>query len=291
MNKVQYEIYHEDKHHTSEEFPYNTYLCSIPLDFRTVNLHWHEEVELIVIKKGCGLVSVDLVSYPVKAGDIIFVSSGQLHSIAQKEQEMMEYENILFKPSLLKSSGYDMCYDTFINPFLSGSLHISPLLDNSLPYHGDIISIIRKIDALCDQRNYGYQIALKGYLFQMFYVLLSHCEKNNRKSSSQKSLDKTKRILSYIAEHYQEEITIETIASHCYYSKSYFMKFFKDNIGMSFVQYLKEYRLEIAAKQLSTTSDSISDIALDAGFDNLSYFNRCFKEKYGITPGRYRKIT
>lgn len=54
MEKNQYEIYHENKKHTPNDFPYNTYLCSIPLDFKSVNLHWHNEVELIVIKKGQG---------------------------------------------------------------------------------------------------------------------------------------------------------------------------------------------------------------------------------------------
>lgn len=55
------------------------------------------------------------------------------------------------------------------------------------------------------------------------------------------------------------------------------MKFFKETMGMSFVQYLNDYRLEVAAKLLTTTSDDIINIAINTGFDNLSYFNRCFK--------------
>ena len=124
MEKNQYEIYHENKKHTPNDFPYNTYLCSIPLDFKSVNLHWHNEVELIVIKKGQGLVNVNLVTYTVNAGDVVFVFPGQLHSISQKDCSIMEYENILFKSSLLKSSGYDLCNDKFIQPLLSGNLNI-----------------------------------------------------------------------------------------------------------------------------------------------------------------------
>ena len=91
MDKLQYKIYHENKIHTPDDFPYNTYLCSIPLDFQSVNLHWHDEVEIIVIKKGSGIVSVDLTTYSVSAGDIIFVLPGQLHAISQKDNEIMEY--------------------------------------------------------------------------------------------------------------------------------------------------------------------------------------------------------
>lgn len=289
MDKNQYEIYHENKEHTPTDFPYNTYLCSIPLDFSSVKLHWHDEVEIIVIKKGCGIISVDLVPYSVKSGDIVFVFSGQLHSINQKDNELMEYENILFKSILLKSSGYDLCNDKFIQPLLSGVLNINPVIDENCSYYAQIALLIKEIDNLCDIRSYAYQLAVKAYLFQMLYVLVSNCGENKVEPISKKSLEKVKMILTYIADNYQENISIEDISSHCFYSKSYFMKFFKDTMGISFVQYLNDYRLEIASKMLLNTSDNVIDIAINTGFDNLSYFNRCFKKKYGVTPGKYRK--
>lgn len=288
MDKIQYKIYHENKIHTPDDFPYNTYLCSIPLDFRSVNLHWHDEVEIIVIKKGTGIVSVNLTSYFVNAGDIIFVLPGQLHSISQKDSEIMEYENILFKSALLKSSGYDLCNDKFIQPFFSGNLNICPVVNDQLAYYPPIASAITEIDYLCDLRPYAYQIAVKSHLFQILYTLISNCGQNKTKPISQKSLKKIKAILSYIAENFQENITIEDIANHCFYSKSYFMKFFKETMGVSFIQYLNDYRLEIAAELLTTTTDNILDIAFHTGFNNISYFNRCFKNKYGLSPGRYR---
>ena len=127
---------------------------------------------------------------------------------------------------------------------------------------------------MCDKRPYAYQLAVKSYLFQIFYLLISNCGRNEIKPISKKALEKIKTILSYVAEHFQDNISIEEIAGHCFYSKSYFMKFFKETMGMSFVQYL---------------NDDIINIAINTGFDNLSYFNRCFKKKYGITPGKYRK--
>lgn len=62
MNINEYQNYHETKAHTSAEFPYNTYLCSIPLDFPGVPLHWHDEMELVVIKKGQGCIYMIAVS-------------------------------------------------------------------------------------------------------------------------------------------------------------------------------------------------------------------------------------
>ena len=128
MNLTEYQNYHETKSHTNADFPYNTYLCSIPLDFIQVPLHWHEEIEFIVIKKGQGLVSVNLQTREITAGDIVFILPGQLHSIRQKDGCSMEYENILFKPALLVSDSSDLCTTQFLQPLLSLSLiHISLL--------------------------------------------------------------------------------------------------------------------------------------------------------------------
>ena len=52
MQIPEYENYHETKSHSTPDFPYNAYICSIPLDFEKVPLHWHDEVEIIYIKKG-----------------------------------------------------------------------------------------------------------------------------------------------------------------------------------------------------------------------------------------------
>ena len=71
--------YHEIKEHGKREFPFNIYPCSIPVDFSHVALHWHEEMEIIAVKKGKGRITVDTVSYPVEEGDILAVFPGQLH--------------------------------------------------------------------------------------------------------------------------------------------------------------------------------------------------------------------
>ena len=83
VNLSEYQNYHEAKSHTSADFPYNTYLCSIPLDFTQVPLHWHEELEMVVIQKGEGTISVDCDRQAVRAGDMVFIRPGHLHSIEQ----------------------------------------------------------------------------------------------------------------------------------------------------------------------------------------------------------------
>ena len=67
------------------------------------------------------------------------------------------------------------------------------------------------------------------------------------------------------------------------------MKYFKNTMGTSFIDYLNEYRLTMASRLLLSSESSILDIAAEVGFDNLSYFNRIFKKRFEMTPSAYRK--
>ena len=288
MDRQQYENYHEAKAHTLPDFPYNTYLCSIPLDFLSVPTHWHEEVEFVVMKKGAGLIQVDLVPYEVTAGDIVVILPGQLHSIEQKGHLVMEYENILFRVSLLDTGGKDLCSKSFLEPLFRGRIDFPTLIDRSCILYPIFSETIAKIDEICDTRPKGYQLGIKGYLFQILFGLIN-ISQTREHSTNQNSVEKVKLILSFIRENYQRSITIEEIASVCYYSKSHFMKFFKESMGMGFIQYLNDYRLSIASQMLLVTGDSILEIAEKTGFENLSYFNRVFKRKYGVSPGQFRR--
>ena len=84
-------------------------------------------------------------------------------------------------------------------------------------------------------------------------------------------------------------MTIAQMAELAGFSESHFMRYFKETMGTSFIEYLKDYRLTMAARLLQSSEDSILNISAEVGFDNLSYFNRSFKARYGITPRQYRK--
>ena len=100
-----------------------------------------------------------------------------------------------------------------------------------------------------------------------------------------------KIILKYVETNYMRKITIAEVAASVEFSESHFMRYFKEVMGTSFIDYLREYRLTMAARLLIASDADILNIAEEVGFDNLSYFNRAFKKHYGMTPSQYRKLT
>jgi len=280
----------ETKQHGAVRFPFNLYPCTIPGDFQQVALHWHESMELVFVKQGTGLVQVGAVTYPAYRGDIFLFAPGTLHALRQAEGERMEYENIIFHPNMLISKKTDTCNTDYLVPLLSGNVSLPLLYTPDSPHYAEISACIDANDEICKTYPSGYQLFIKGQLFLLFYTLFHKCSTKELSGKDRsKSLEKMKLILKYVENNYMEKITIEDIANEVDLSQSHFMKYFKNTMGTSFVDYLNEYRLTMASRLLISSDSSILAIASEVGFENLSYFNRIFKKRFGQTPREYRR--
>ena len=287
MNLSQYENYQEKKTHFDASFPYNTYLCCIPQDFLSVPLHWHQEMEIIYIKKGHGTVSVDLSSFVVKEGDIILLAPGQLHGISQYKTNRLEYENILFDITMLLSKSNDSSLE-FFAPLQRSNILSKNIYTPKDPAYPAIARCLDHADEICKTFPHAYQLMIKSCLYALFYEIFASQKTMPVSKVPFASLEKLKIILKYVETHFQEKITIEQIASYCDYSPSHFMKYFKNAMGMSFIAYLNDYRLTMAARLLLASDSTILSISQEVGFENLSHFNRSFKKKFLQTPSAYR---
>lgn len=288
MNLSDYESYQEKKTHFDASFPYNTYLCCIPQDFLSVPLHWHQEMEIIYIKKGIGTVSVDLSTALVKEGDIILLAPGQLHGISQYENVRLEYENILFDLTMLLSKSNDSSSLGFLAPLQHSNILAKNIYTPRDQRYSAIAGCLDHADEICKTFPHAYQLAIKSCLYALFYEIFAGQQEMSASNVQLASLEKLKMILKYVETHFQEKITIEQIAGFCDYSPSHFMKYFKNAMGMSFITYLNDYRLTMAARLLLASDSTILSVSQEVGFENLSHFNRSFKKKFAQTPGAYR---
>ena len=281
--------YHEEKKHTDTMFAFNIYPCTIPLDFSFVPLHWQDGVEIIYVKKGMGEVRVDTDLYRAKAGDVFIVLPGHIHGISSIPSEKMEYENMFFDLDFLGIHSIDLCSMKYLHPIAEGNMTIPTYLYPGHALYNSFIVCLDYVDQLCDKKMEGYEVGVKGLILTALSVLLQEAEESTQHETSSKTDQKIKFVLKRIENDYGKNLTIEEMANECGYSASHFMRWFKENTGFSFNSYLIEYRLNHAAEQLRTSEESIINIASDAGFDNLSNFNRLFKKRFLMTPSEFRR--
>ena len=182
----------------------------------------------------------------------------------------------------------DVTATDFLLPLMSGKVTVPTIFTPVYPYYTDVIMPIDACDEISKTKPQGYELYIKSQLYQFFFILDNRC-RNLTTGSNRKTLDKMKIVLKYIENNYMQKITIADISATVDFSESHFMRYFKETMGTSFVDYLRDYRLTIASRLLTTSDSSILDIAAESGFENLSYFNRVFKQKYSMTPRQFRK--
>lgn len=96
-------------------------------------------------------------------------------------------------------------------------------------------------------------------------------------------------IISYMEEHYAEDIGLESIADNFNTTAKYLSKLIKDKLGVNFLDYLSGLRINAAKLLLTETDKNISDIFTEVGFNNRNTFIRTFKKNTGLTPTEFRK--
>ena len=97
-----------------------------------------------------------------------------------------------------------------------------------------------------------------------------------------------KAMVSFIHQNYHKKLTLDAIANTAHISRSKCCKIFKHYLHQSPIDFLNAYRLKISCKLLTTTEQSITDIALSCGFNHLSYYSELFQRTYGCTPRAFR---
>ena len=280
-------LLHETKIHGTLDFPYIVYPGRIPEYIQSYPRHWHQEAELIYVTGGHLKVCVWSEAFHVTSGDIVIVLPHAIHSIEQIGSERAEYYNIVFDFSIF---GKDAGYDKYLKPFLTHEKTVNYCERKGSPLNESLKPLLL---SLIEHRKSSYtthEYLVKSHLFMIMHLLNRHCvDAEENELALHQTYDKLKAALYWVQLSYAKKTPIKKAAALCGFSESHFMKLFRELTGMSFTAYLINYRLELAANQLTKTDLSIIEISGNCGFHNHSYFTRAFVKKYGVTPTAYRK--
>jgi len=281
---------HETKIHGIISFPYSVYKGRIPEWIQSFPLHWHDDFELIYCVKGQIQVTLWGRAHTLCDNDLIIILPHAVHSIEQGDLEGGEYFNILFHPSLFIGTENDPCYEKYVLPFLNNERTIECFHPASSFFNQTVTPCIHSMLTHRKESYSTHELIIKSNLFLLLHHINQHSIATTADNSSlQLSYSRLKNALYYVQKFYDQNITVKKAAQQCGFSESHFMKLFRELTGMSFNAYLINYRLELAAKQLSETDYKVIDIMHNCGFQNQSYFTRTFQRKYHQSPLAYRK--
>ena len=220
------------------------------------------------------------------AGDLFPVPPGTLHALRGIPGEAMEYENIIFDLALLGGVD-DLCDEKYLLPLQSGRLALPAHLTPGFPGYTQVLVCLHEAEEANRTRAPGYELEIKGALLRLLGLLVA--QSGSLPSAENTDTRRLKTVLQLISQHYAEDLPVSAAAAACGCSTSHFMRWFKQMTGHGFTAFLKDYRLNAAAEALRLGDEPILTVAEQAGFRNLSYFNRAFKTQFGLTPRDYRR--
>lgn len=271
--------------HGTSEFPFEYYDDDIrAYDRHYIAYHWHSEFEWCVIDHGRADCLIGAKRIALYEGDGIFINSKAIHSFVSEGGALMP--NILFSPNLI-AADTSAVYSEYVLPVLcAGSAYVVLRKEKE----EDILQRLRAVFSLAREKTISkieIQIAVCT-LWCDFIKKTGGCWNGRQDAQGMLLQSRMRTMIGYIRENYPEKLTLAEIACSANISKSEALRCFREAIGTTPVKYLIDYRLDRARALLLSTNDTVTQIALQTGFDSVSYFVRIFRKEFGMTPRVFR---
>lgn len=237
--------------------------------------HLHSQLELLYVESGVTYVNVSNHSRRLSKGDFAIIFPNTIHSYDTKEEEgacrlviaicSLELTGDYFK----KLTSY-----TSSDPFI---------LTDQL--HPNVSMAMLELEK--EAREGKNLNACRAFVLLILSRILPVTPLT--KNRNIEDYDLTYHIVRYVAEHFQEPLTLTQLAKHLNVSKYYLSRTFSSKLNTSFNRYINYIRANYALTLIQSTNYTLTRISMDSGFESQRTFNRAFKEIFGLAPGEYRQ--
>lgn len=247
-------------------------------------IHWHDEIELLYPLNGEADITIDGTKHRLIQRRPIVIDSGQVHNTHSSSPTAM-FLCVHISRRELKTYMPDIdMHHIHCIPELIAPEQVDACLE--------LCTLLEEMTRLFMKKDPMFSLRAESILLRVTATLLEHFSVRRLPESSHIDASTVNRIhdmIEFIDTHYKESLTLDAVAKHTGLSREYFCRYFKKNIGISFVQYLNEMRVSHVHYDLVRTDLSISQLMEEHGLTNQKTFNQVFKQMYGETPSAIRK--
>ena len=276
----------ENKPHGTKDNPFSIYHIENAGRSFQIPVHWHDELEIIYVKSGFLTVNISGENYIGKPGDAFVVSPGNLHFMGS-QTGTVDYFTFLFPLKYITFRSDDMLDDKLIEPLNSGHLMISPEIKDTVKEQCEQLAGVYAAEIDKSESKITNQIKKKIILLQFIHELWKKGFIVENDTTGRNTVEK--EMVSYIQQNYTGKILLREFGEQFHLSEKYISRYFKDHFHITLSQYVTYLRLEHAKQMLQETNISVTEVAMQSGYQNISYFIRSFKKTYGVSPLKYRK--
>ena len=246
----------------------------------TVDAHAHDSFELDMVISGNCRLRVGERTFLLNPEDVVSIDAHTPHSLAGNDCSVVV---IHFDQSFFERTLPVPTHPEFVcNSSLQG---------DSAAF-GSLRKLIARLVKNNSDRALGYELRNWSLIYDIMDVMYQNFRVENSEARNQRAHRYSVRMAELskiIGEHYQEDLSLNSLALQVHLSAPYLSKFFEKQFGMTFLSYLTRVRLEHAVTELMKSDDTIETISANSGFPNSHAFVQAFKKEYGILPSLYRR--
>jgi AraC-like DNA-binding protein/mannose-6-phosphate isomerase-like protein (cupin superfamily) len=278
IGQDEYNALEEHRKRGTKLFPVDFSLFNCVAPGSILHYHWHIEWQWMLMIRGNGVFVINSKRYQIKAGEAIFVNSGELHSGFTTNKEGCSHLCIIFHKEAVYG-GFDIVQEYF-EDFKTGRYIPHTYYPGSEPGEAEIIRALQDILEAYQIKYLGSEIIIKARLFSILADILRYnlYEKRLPRTLPQnfRKMDHLHAAVEFIHQNYKSKLTLQQIATNAGISIPSLCRMFKDMSGTTVTDYINTYRVYISTDLLTKTSLPINVIAKKCGFGDTSYYIKTF---------------
>lgn len=249
------------------------------------NPHVHSEMEICLVLGGSASVQLREQSFTVSQGSLMVFNSNEMHEIVSRSRDGVRVMFLQLANQFCRDYLRQLCDYEFLNSHITAC--ITPQQNWQL--QGLILQLLE------DYSQTGQISTLNclADLCQLLSLLFSSVpcrlmDASDFRTRSRKST-RLRQITQYIDANFTGKVTLQELSARTGLTVTYLSHFIRENLGMTFQEYLNNVRLEKALQLMESTDMNLMDISLASGFSDLKYMTKAFVSELGCPPKEYRK--